>query len=140
MGEGKKMVCHLGEDLPVAFRVRGTRQAAGDLILVSADFPQRVQGSSKVGHENLRKEWVLASEPGIIYRSYPLALLGMATITALGIATLVEYPVVRCLSCFRCLAPGYGLSRIPFPGIMVTANVTASVLTLAWLVLRGLLP
>lgn len=71
---------------------------------------------------------------------YPLALLGKATIAMLGIATLMEYPVVRCLSYFRCLVPGYRLSEIPFPGIMVTSNVMTYVPTLACLMLRGSSP
>jgi hypothetical protein len=38
MGEVKKMVRCLGEDLPVAFRVSGARQAVGDLSQGSTDF------------------------------------------------------------------------------------------------------
>jgi hypothetical protein len=63
MGKGKKMVHCLGEDLSVAFRVRGTWKVVGDLSQNPADFTRHVKGSSKVGQQILWKEWFLASEP-----------------------------------------------------------------------------
>jgi hypothetical protein len=94
---------------------------------------------SEVGQQIL-EEWVLASEPDIMFHPFLLALLGVATIAASGIAVLVEWLVVRSLSCFRRLVPGYGLSGIPFSGFMVTPNVTTLVSTLVCLTLWGLLP
>jgi hypothetical protein len=49
MDEGKKMVHCLGEDLLVAFRIRGARQAVGDLSQGSTNFTRRVQCSSEIG-------------------------------------------------------------------------------------------
>jgi hypothetical protein len=80
------------------------------------------------------------SEPGIMLRSFPLALLRMETIAVSRIAAFVECPVLRSFSCFRCLIPGYGLSRIPLPRLVVTPNVTALVPTVVCLTLRVLLP
>jgi hypothetical protein len=70
-------------------------------------------------------------------RLFRLALLGVATI---GNCSVVGCPIVRSLSCFRCLVLRYGLSGISFPGLMVTTNVTTLVLMLACLALQGLLP
>jgi hypothetical protein len=89
---------------------------------------------------NTGEEWVFTSEPSIVLRSFPLTFLGVATIMALGIATLTEHPVVRSLSCFRCLIPRYELSEISFSSLMITSNVMMLVLTLACLMLRELLP
>jgi hypothetical protein len=61
----------------------------------------------------------------------------VATIGNCGVA---ECPIVRSLSCIRCLILRYGLSGISFPDLMVTTNVTTLVLMLACLVLQGLLP
>jgi hypothetical protein len=49
MDEGKKMVHCLGEDLLVAFRIRGARQAVGDLSQGSTNFTRRVQCLSEIG-------------------------------------------------------------------------------------------
>jgi hypothetical protein len=49
MGEGKKMVCLLSEDLSVAFRVWGAWHTVGDLSQDFADFTRCVQCSSEVG-------------------------------------------------------------------------------------------
>jgi hypothetical protein len=59
--------------------------------------------------------------------SFPLTLLGVATIVASGIAVLAECPIVRILSCFRCLVPRYELSEILFLGLMMTPSVTTPV-------------
>jgi hypothetical protein len=101
------MVCRLGEDLLVAFRIQGMGQVIGDLIQNPTNFTRHVQGSSEVRQQIPRKEWVFVSEPGIMLRSFPLALLDMATI--------VEHPIVRSRSCLRCLVPRYGLRRDPIP-------------------------
>jgi hypothetical protein len=69
--------------------------------------------------------------PGVALHSFPLSILGVATIAALGIAALVERPVVRSISCFRCLVSGYRLRGVPFSGLMMTLNVTAPVPALA---------
>jgi hypothetical protein len=42
MGKEKKMVRRLGEDLSIAFRVRGVWQAVGNLSQGSTDFTRRV--------------------------------------------------------------------------------------------------
>jgi hypothetical protein len=72
--------------------------------------------------------------------SFLLALLGVATIVASGIAVLTERPIVRSCSCFRCHVPAYGLSGVMFPGLMVMPNVMAHVSTLACLTLWGSSP
>jgi hypothetical protein len=71
--------------------------------------------------------------------SFLLVLLGVATITTSGIAVLAERPVVMSCSCFRCV-PGYGLSRITFPGLMVMSNLMAPASTSACLTLWGSSP
>jgi hypothetical protein len=78
--------------------------------------------------------------PGITLRSFLLSLLGVATIATSGIAPLVECPVVRSLSCLRCLVLGYRLCGVPFSGLVMTLNVTAPVQALACLALQGHLP
>jgi hypothetical protein len=75
-----------------------------------------------------------------MFRLFPLTLLGVATITASGIATLVAHSIVRSLSCFRCLIPGFGQSGVPFSGLVMMSNVTTPVPMFLRLVLRGLLP
>jgi hypothetical protein len=72
--------------------------------------------------------------------SFVLALLGVVTIAASGIAVLAERPIVRSCSYFRCHVLAYGLSGVMFPGLMVMLNVMAHVPTLACLTLWGLLP
>jgi hypothetical protein len=72
-------------------------------------------------------------------RSFPLALLSVATIAVLGIAAFAECPIVRSLFYFRCLILGYGLSGILLPGLMVTSNVTTPIPILTFLALRRLL-
>lgn len=69
--------------------------------------------------------------------SFPLTLLGVATIVASRIAVLAECPIVRILSCFRCLVPRYELSEIPLLGLVMTPGVTTPVPTLACLALQG---
>jgi hypothetical protein len=99
MGEGKKMVRRLSEDLPLTFRVRGARQVIGDLSQGSTDFTRRVQCSSKI------KQQVLMWEPGILLSLFPLALLGVAIIMVSGIAALIERSVVRGFPYFRGFIP-----------------------------------
>jgi hypothetical protein len=72
-------------------------------------------------------------------RSFPLALLSVATIAMSRIAAFAECPIVRSLFYFRCLIPRYGLSGIPLPGLMVMSNVTTHIPTLTCLMLRRLL-
>ena len=79
-------------------------------------------------------------ESGIMLCSFVLALLGVVTIAASGIAVLTERPIVRSCSYFRCHVLAYGLSGVMFPGLMVMLNVMAHVPTLACLTLWGLLP
>jgi hypothetical protein len=83
---------------------------------------------------------VINSVPGITLHSFTLVLLSVATIVVLGIEALAECPVVRSLSCCRCLIPGYRLREVPFFGLVMMLNVVAPVVALACLLLRGLLP
>jgi hypothetical protein len=71
---------------------------------------------------------------------FPLALLSVATIVASIIAVLTERSIIRVFPHFRGFVPRDELSRIPFPGLMVTSYVTTPVLTSVYVTLRGLLP
>jgi hypothetical protein len=75
-----------------------------------------------------------------MFPSFPLAILGEAAIMVSRVLMFVERPVVRGLSCFRCLILRHRLSGVPLYGHMVTPNIPAPVTTLTWLALWGLLP
>lgn len=70
-------------------------------------------------------------------RLFRLALLGVATI---GNCSVVGCPIVRSLSCFRCLVPRYGLSGVLFSNLVMMSNVTMPIPTFLCLSLSGLLP
>lgn len=94
------------------------------------EVEQRVPGKGRV----------LASVPSIMLRSFLFTFLGVATIAASGIATLVEHRVVRSLFYLRCLVSIYGLRGVPFSGLVVTLNVMTPVPVLACLALWGSSP
>jgi hypothetical protein len=71
---------------------------------------------------------------------FPLALLGVATIVASGIAVLMERSAIRGFPYFIGLIPGDKLGKISFLGLVVMPDVTPPVLTWACLTLRGLVP
>jgi hypothetical protein len=52
---------------------------------------------------------------------------------------LAECPIVRSFSCFRYLVLGYGLSAVPFFGLVMTLSVTMPIPMLVCLALRGIL-
>jgi hypothetical protein len=78
--------------------------------------------------------------PGIVLRSFPLAIMGMTMIITSRVLAFAECPVVRSFSCLGYLISRYGLSGVPLFGLVMTLNVPMPVLTLTHLALQGLLP
>lgn len=78
------------------------------------------------------------SVPDIMFCQF--AILGEAAISTPRVLLFAEHSIIKCFPGSRHFIPRNGLGGVPFSSHMVTLNVPASVLTMACLTLRGLLP
>ena len=121
------MISCLSKQPPETFLVWGPWEVVGYLCQYSSNFARCVQCSSKIEVQVRSEERVLSPKPDVLFGKLSLPILSLSTITATGVTPFSMHSFIGSFSHLRSFVSGYGLRRIPFPGIMMLLHVPVSV-------------
>jgi hypothetical protein len=117
------MIGYLSEQPPVALGVGSPGEAISYPSQYSTDFTRRVHSSGEIGVQVASEEWIFSALPCFLLGLF----LSLSTIASSGIPSFLEDTFFQSFSHLRDLVSRYGLRWVPFSGLVMSPDISASV-------------